>query len=443
MQRDARGYWEHSSLVMQGDVLMQGTAIAYRTPAYPWFLALARLISGSSLLFIAIFQGAFYLASVWMAAVLASRISRHSSAKVFTLLVMLPAVSALTYVSATLTETYFVFLLMLNLITVSDYTKYETKTRAVLVGFTFGLTLLTRPVVLLIWVAHIVFALLIHMRRKLRHGNHVQVPLSQHIKNMLLAGIVVVVMVAPWVGRNYAMFGKPFLTEFLGRNLWIVAFQGGSGAGLKMPNTVDAKELKERLTSATDGSWQSTKWRRTWTVSDLLTKSGLDDAETDRLMKQVAFDAMEQDPPTVRYKSVRRIVNFWRCPATNLPSPSAETENAATPQTWTIGQRGIRYVNKWKSLRISQSVWLNTVLMATIFAAVFFLLWYWPTRPFGIWILLMLAYFCVLTGLVEIPDYRYRLVVEPIAGMAIGAVLAIAWSKYCDVEPELELEIDS
>ena len=81
--------------------------------------------------------------------------------------------------------------------------------------------------------------------------------------------------------------------------------------------------------------------------------------------------------------------------------------------------------------------------MATIFAAVFFLLWYWPTRPFGIWILLMLAYFCVLTGLVEIPDYRYRLVVEPIAGMAIGAVLAIAWSKYCDVEPELELEIDS
>ena len=39
IQADARGYWELSSVVMRGDVLMMGEKIAYRTPGYPAFLA--------------------------------------------------------------------------------------------------------------------------------------------------------------------------------------------------------------------------------------------------------------------------------------------------------------------------------------------------------------------------------------------------------------------
>jgi len=42
------------------------------------------------------------------------------------------------------------------------------------------------------------------------------------------------------------------------------------------------------------------------------------------------------------------------------------------------------------------------------------------TRPFGVWFGLLLAYLSVVTGLVEIPTYRYRLVIEPLAAAAVG-----------------------
>jgi hypothetical protein len=42
---------------------------------------------------------------------------------------------------------------------------------------------------------------------------------------------------------------------------------------------------------------------------------------------------------------------------------------------------------------------------------------------------LILTYFCVITGLFEIPDYRYRMVVEPIVAMVIGSAIAVLLSK--------------
>ena len=35
---DAHGYWDLSSLVIDGDAMMMREPIAFRTPVYPWFL---------------------------------------------------------------------------------------------------------------------------------------------------------------------------------------------------------------------------------------------------------------------------------------------------------------------------------------------------------------------------------------------------------------------
>ncbi len=40
IEMDAMGYWKLSGLVIDGDLFMMGEPIAYRTPAYPWFLAI-------------------------------------------------------------------------------------------------------------------------------------------------------------------------------------------------------------------------------------------------------------------------------------------------------------------------------------------------------------------------------------------------------------------
>ena len=443
IQADTRGYWELSSVVMRGDVLMMGEKIAYRTPGYPAFLAIVRLLSGSSLLAIIVLQAAMFLGIAWMAAAMAARISQHSWAKVTTLAIMLPGISSVVYVGAVLSETLFVFLLMLNLTMVMNYTKYKTSTSAVLVGLTFALTLLTRPIILLLWVAHVVLLGLVHLHRNRTVFGGVS--LSGPLGHIALAFAVVMVMVMPWLVRNHLIFDKPFLTEFLGRNIWIVTFQDGSGAGLELPETQAAETLKRRLSNVSaQGDWSDINWRHTWTVSNSLVKSGLNDAQTDQLMKTVAWQAMKRNTSAARYKALRRVANFWRCPATDLPQPEPDFEGFGTyPSTWQFSVPGVTTgLTKAQEFRASQSVLANTIIAGIILLACIFLICWEPTRHYGVWIALILAYFCTVTGLVEIPDYRYRMIVEPIAAMTIGSAVTILWSRWRRIETDLFMEID-
>ena len=152
IQRDAFGYWKLSALVMQGDLLMLQDPIDYRTPIYPWFLAILRVLSGShTLQILAVIQGLFSIGSLIIAASIAARITKLPKAFGLTLVVSLPIVSSLVFDAAVLSESMFIFLFMLNLLAILDYAKYGTATRASWAGFTFAMTLLTRPIVILIW----------------------------------------------------------------------------------------------------------------------------------------------------------------------------------------------------------------------------------------------------------------------------------------------------
>ncbi len=333
LERDAFGYWHLSTLVTEGDWLLFSEPIAYRTPIYPWFLASMRAFSGPhSLWMISLVQGFFAVASVLIAGLIAARISKLPQAMPFTLVASLPAISSLTFCSATLSETLFVFLLMLNLLAVMDYCKYGSVGRAVWVGVTFALALLTRPIVLMLWIPHIVFVADIHLRkrRRFRKLGGTSTGLGRSLIHLGVAGAVAGILCGPWLLRNDHLFGKPFLTEFLGRNVWIVAFQDGSGSGLSLPESDAGKQLEQRLqrVGAED------QWQATWAVSNALVQSGLSDPDADRLMKRVAIDAIQGDPSTFFYKAFRRTVNYWRCAATDLPRQGSESGPYYGQSTW-------------------------------------------------------------------------------------------------------------
>ena len=108
---------------MQGDILLTSEPIAYRTPVYPWFLAFGRLLAGEHALWlITLMQGLLYVCTVYLAANLALKMTKLPQSKLFTALAMLPAIS-LYYTTAILSETLFVFLLVLHL---SIFLKYCT-----------------------------------------------------------------------------------------------------------------------------------------------------------------------------------------------------------------------------------------------------------------------------------------------------------------------------
>ena len=425
IELDAFGYWKLSTLVMDGDLLMFGDLIAYRTPVYPWFLAWIRIFAGTeSLRLIVCMQGLFSFATILMAATIATRITKIPSAFAWTLAVALPSISALVFDTALLSESLFIFLFMLNLLAVLDYAKFGTSTRAAWVGITFAAVLLTRPIVILIWVPHLLFLFHIHFRknRRLRGLGIRTFPLHHRILNLLIAGSIVIALSLPWMMRNQAIFGSPFLTEFIGRNVWIVTFQDGSGAGLDLPSSDDANQLVQRLKNvgATD------KWRNTWHVSNALVESGLNDAQADRLMKSVSLAAMQEQPRTFGFKAIRRIVNFWRCAATDLPAQNSGTANYRNQRTWHHSIPAMQWALHY---RWSQSVFLNTILLSGMAGAVVLLVINGPTRPYGLWLFLLLAYFSVVTGILEIPAYRYRIVVEPLVATLFGSAIAVLLSR--------------
>ncbi len=438
---DAAGYWRLSTSVTGGDLLMMDQPIAYRTPVYPWFIAAVRLVAGSSSLFwITAIQSLLSIASIWIAARLAARMTKLPSAMPLTMLVSIPAISASVFNATLLSEPLFVFLMMSNLSAVQTYSERPSMGWATWSGLTFAITLLTRPIVLMLWVPHVLFLVMVHLRR--RHSDRtfgeISVPRSAaQLKNrrlssgdsrlpvlvghLLMAGGVCVIMVSPWLVRNQIMFGKPFLTEFVGRNLWVVTFQDGSGAGLSLPSTEAGDQLKRRLdrVGVIEGR------DATWTVSRGLTKSGLSDPQTDRLMKEVAVEAIRRSPRRFAEQAFRRFANVWRTRATELPAQNG-TGQFFGQQSW---HKDVPFVDIMLRHRASNVLWINTTIMSLIGLATLVMVYHLPTRARGLWIGMLLVYFTLITACFEIPAYRYRMVLEPIAASVIGSSLAIGWSK--------------
>ncbi|MEM1068087.1 MAG: hypothetical protein AAGG48_08770 [Planctomycetota bacterium] len=423
IERDAAQYWKMSTYVMGGDWLIFAEPVAYRVPVYPWFLAIVRALAGPySLPVIVGLQTGMMVMSLLLAGFIATRITRLPSALVWTLLVALPITSAFSFSAALLTESLFIFLLMLHLCTVLHYDDRPTGWRATLLGLTFGLTLLTRPIILLLWVVYIPLFPWLQRRRRNRVGKNVPQPgLIGGLGHAALAAVTVCALVAPWVLRNKAVFDEYFLTEFVGRNLWVVTFQDGSGAGLEFETTEASEELERRLNAVAS----TDDWRLTWTVSNALVQSGLRDDNVDRLMRRVAMESIDTNREIFGKKAARRIINFWRAAATELP-PQGSKGSYRRQFIW---KYDIPVIEKIIDYRLSQSVWLNTVVTGLIVAAGLILLFNSPSRPYAFWILLVLAYFSVVTGIFEIPAYRYRIVVEPIAAGLAGAAIAVLISR--------------
>ncbi|TWT53058.1 hypothetical protein Pla22_06860 [Rubripirellula amarantea] len=422
---DAAQYWRLSTLVLSGDLFFLSEPIAYRTPIYPWMLALIRAMTDTyALKAIVTVQGVLYVASAWIASVIAKRVTGLESAQWITLALLLPAVSAITFYATTLSEPLFVFVMMVNSLAVLDYAKHGTGGRAAWMAATFALLILTRPIAILLWVVHLAFLLVIHHQKTTPVSDFalVRKPLAAKMAQAAIAVGVMTLMIAPWIVRNHVLFDKFFLTKFTGRNIWIVTFQDGSGAGLPMPQTPAANELTRRLERVDAAD----EWQLTWQTAHALVASGLSDPACDDLMKTVATDAIKSDPGKFGLKAVRRIINFWRTPITDLPLPAPE-DRYSSVRRWQVQ---IPIAEAAIDNRAGKHLWVNSVLMLAMITAGVILIARNATRSYGVWIVGILMYFCVVTGIVEIPAYRYRMVVEPYVALLIGSAVAVSANHW-------------
>ncbi len=396
---DAGHYWQLGHSVADGDWLLRKHVIAYRTPGYPWFLgAVLSLFPGESPQAIAVVQGCLLSATHGLTACIVHQLTYNRRAVIISLLLSVGCMARATWICTILTETLFTFALVLHLWCCVRWILCEKNFRslsgwAIASGFTYAAVLLVRPVATYMLGVHLIALLVAAFctHQGCVHQPWARATAGRWSMSIIWMLVFAIVPLLPWLARNQQMFGQAKMTEFVGRNIWIVTYQGGAGAGLPLPTSSESKDLLKRLSlqSGVDVT-------RTWQVSGALTQSGLDDVRTDQLMQKVAWQSIQRQPGHWCIMALRRWINFYRCVSDQLP---------------VIGYA-------W----LSHHLWWCNLWMLLGTAAVMRGLIHPMKRAWMIWMVGLVLYFGLITALVEIPDYRYRMIAEPlfVIMMALG-----------------------
>lgn len=418
---DSAGYWQLGQQVAAGDIWMVRNPIAYRTPAYPWFLGAVQFLCGRSSWQIMV---AIQYVAVWLTTVLTGwwtwKVTGRPWLAVLALAICLGSAARPSFASVLLTETFFTLFLTLTICLLTRERQGPGSPRAMaLSSIVWGLSWLLRPAAAALVPAWLVACWLSgsdQSRGKWR----------SRFANVVITVSVLLFVLGPWVARNVYLFQRASLTVFLGRELWITTFGPGQPAALPLPETDTARRLQEIVLRG----GKFTGWDGNWTVSFRLTDGGLSDVDADELMRDVSLQAIMRNPPHAIARGIWRAVDFWRSVYSRPMSFYEETsERDPDPgQMWNQPQcqsfRDAWLNQTWESRLLGIEL---TSLLALIGLAG---LWLGPhTWRFGAIVTAAILGVGILTAAVEYPSYRYRMVLEPT--MIVSAVAG--WSVIANV----------
>jgi hypothetical protein len=410
---DSPLYWQLAADAAAGDVWLAKSAQAFRTPGYPWWLAVWRGLCGPvALVAVVLGQHLVVLATSWVTALLTLRVTRSAAAALAAWSLCAISTARPLFANWVLTETLATALLTVavwRLIVACD----AGRLRPVLTGAAWlGLGVLVRPSLLAAAPALVVAGWIVARRQ------------SWPVRRCLLAAVagpaVLAVCLLPWCLRNAVQFDRFSLTVFAGRELWTAHFSPWPGGELPIPTDAAGAELRPRI--AVD----AVDLRHNISVSNALRESGLNDAQTDALMERVSWQAIAANPGRAAFRTFARCATFWYVKDWEIDV----TQDVSSPDG-----RGFDDA-QWR--------WMSSPLQPAVIAALrwtperwFPAMWAWSVvtwlgilmmvvnrdqRPVGMLLAVILASTTVLTAALEIPLYRYRCVLEPL--MIVATVAA-------------------
>jgi hypothetical protein len=224
----------------------------------------------------------------------------------------------------------------------------------------------------------------------------------------VLGVVPLTLVLTPWCVRNRLVFDRFALTIFTGRELWKATFDPWPGAELPIPVDGDGRRVRELIPD------RDVDLRHNWSVSAALSQRGLRDDEVDRLMERVACQAVRRDPGRAAFCTLARCATFWYVWEwdTNL---DAEADPGAFDGQHRIGATPWRAtllrLLSWTPERWPPAMWAWS---AAAWIGAVLLLCNRSSRRAGVLFALIFAATTLLTAGLEVPVYRYRLVLEPL-----------------------------
>lgn len=416
---DAAGYWLLAEQVARGDVWMAVNPIACRTPGYPWFVGAMQAIFGTRALAACI---AIQYLAVWLTTLITGwwtwRLTRGPWLTATALAICVVSSARAGYASMLMTETLFTLLITLTVMAFSSTERNDSLIPIGIAALLWAAAWLIRPAAAALVPAWLVALWLMPIGDQASRR-------SLAIRKLLVTGTILLLVLGPWMIRNQQLFQRMSLTVFLGRELWVSTFGPGQPAGAALPDTAQSQRLQELVLK----SGEFDQWNGNWRVSYRLTDAGLNDAEADELMRQVAVQAIVRDPLRAIARAVWRAIDFWR----SVYSRSLAFFDHDPEQTQTGEQQSMWSIPACQKLR---DAWLNSALesrllvveLTSLLALVALAAMFLSPDKWRVGAVMSAAILGVglLTAAIEYPSYRYRMVLEPaliVATLTGGPVL--------------------
>lgn len=398
---DSPTYWDLGGEAARGDWWLTTSALASRTPGYPWFLALCRLMfQDHALLAVVCLQHGSVLmtslATVW----LIWQVSRKQGLTLLAAGWCVLSTARPQYANWILTESLATCALTLFALALWHAQELRRLWGWIVAGIVLGLGIQIRPA-LLAAIPTLLIASIWEFRRSERT--------APNALRAFVGILLVLVIMIPWCLRNWLLFDRFALTIFTGRQLWKAAFDPWPGGGLPLPQDGPAAVLRSRIqTSAVD-------FRHNWSVATALSHSGLADHELDLLMEQVAWQAITRNPGQALERWGIRCMTFWYVrewepPEAKSPGPQDpfhDQRQLALPHWQPRLEKLLRYTPE----RYFPAIWLWSGMT---WLGTMSLLFHPEQRRWGVMLTVLFGSTTLLTAALEVPVYRYRAILEPL-----------------------------
>jgi 4-amino-4-deoxy-L-arabinose transferase-like glycosyltransferase len=310
-----------------------GGLLHRRAPGYPFFLAGVYSIFGVHLAPVQVLQCLLFAGTCWLAQSIGRQLYNERAGLIAGLVCALHP-SLLRYVPDLHLETLLTFVFTLSVWCSCRFFERATLGRAAVLGLTWGVSSLIKPVVLLYPG---VFALLWLLSRRKR-GAFAAGSLVPQLAPLALAFVVMGLTISPWTIRNYVVTKHfvPITTGASDAVLRSFVFSRYEFITLQKPPYTDAENEVNAQFKALCAE-QGAVWEA-------------DDLQTDRILNVEAKRRVLAAPGEYVKKSIVGIFTFWY-QMTSLKNSLAAGAMALV--AWFFAGIGL-----WRSRRERQPVWL-------------------------------------------------------------------------------------
>ena len=196
---------------------LDGNSTAYRLPGYPLLLAATYAVFGDSKVPIRIIQVIADAISCLLLFNIGKKMFSEKAGLLAAAILALFPIQVL-YVSHVMTETIFTTILLLIVWVVVEESDVHGPAQFIILGALTGLGMLMRTTVALV-------PLVIFLYRW-KNG----VSLKTNVRSLAIVAITALIIVSPWLIRNYVEFHRVSFTSNAGVNFWMGNHSGASGA---------------------------------------------------------------------------------------------------------------------------------------------------------------------------------------------------------------------